>query len=112
MIAPSLDGQVALATATATANVASALRANPKLTVAARAREQAQDFEAVFLGTMFQHMFTAADGEGPMGNTQGTGPWRSFLTDAFGKAMAQKGGIGIADEVYRSLITIQEARAK
>jgi len=76
----------------------------------AKSRANAQDFEAAFLSSMFQHMFTGTDGDGPMGGTTGIGPWRSFLTQEFGKAMAQKGGIGIADEVYRSLISHQAAK--
>jgi Rod binding domain-containing protein len=77
---------------------------------AAKARAQAQDFEATFLNSMFQHMFAGVQGDGPMGSTTGTGPWRSFLTDEFAKSMAKKGGIGIADQVYRSLMQHQEAR--
>jgi len=77
----------------------------------AKARATAQDFEAAFLSSMFQHMFTNTDGEGPMGNTTGVGPWRSLLTQEFGKSMASKGGIGLADQVYRSLIAQQSAAA-
>jgi Rod binding domain-containing protein len=73
----------------------------------AKAKATAQDFEAAFLSSMFQHMFTNMDGEGPMGNTTGVGPWRSLLTQEFGKSMAAKGGIGLADQVYRSLISHQ-----
>ena len=81
-------------------------------TNAAKARAQAQDFEATFLNSMFQHMFAGVQGDGPMGSTTGTGPWRSFLTDEFAKSIAKKGGIGIADEVYRSLMQHQEGAAK
>ena len=77
----------------------------------AKAKSTAQDFEAAFLSSMFQHMFTGTDGEGPMGGSAGIGPWRSFLTQEFGKSMAAKGGIGIADQVYRSLISHQSAAA-
>jgi Rod binding domain-containing protein len=77
----------------------------------AKARANANDFEAAFLSSMFQHMFTDTDGDGPMGGTTGVGPWRSFLTQEFGKAIVKKGGIGIADEVYRSLISHQAAKA-
>ena len=76
---------------------------------AVKAREQAQSFEATFLNSMFQHMFAGVQGDGPMGSTTGTGPWRSFLTDEFAKTIAKKGGIGIADQVYRSLMQHQEA---
>ena len=57
---------------------------------------------------MFQQMFTGIDGEGPFGGNGATGVWRSFLTDAYAKSFAKAGGIGIADQVYRSLISHQE----
>jgi flagellar protein FlgJ len=74
----------------------------------AKARAAAQDFEAVFLNSMFQHMFTGVDGEGPFGGQGATGVWRSVLTDQYAKSIAKAGGIGIADQVYRSLIAQQE----
>ena len=75
----------------------------------AKARAAAQDFEAVFLNNMFQQMFTGIKGEGPFGGDGATGVWRSFLTDAYAKSFARAGGIGIADQVYRSLISHQES---
>jgi Rod binding domain-containing protein len=77
----------------------------------ARAKAAAQDFEAVFLGQMFQHMFTGIDGDGPFGGGVGVGIWRSFLTDQYAKSFAKAGGIGLADQVYRSLMAHQEASA-
>jgi len=79
-----------------------------RTTGAAKARAQAEEFEAVFLSTMFQHMFTGIGDEGPLGNSQAVGVWRSFLTDAYGKSLAKRGGIGLAEPVYRSLIAQQE----
>ena len=76
----------------------------------AKARAVAQDFEAVFLNSMFQHMFTGIDGDGPFGGTGATGVWRSMLTDEYAKSFAKSGGIGIADQVYRTLIARQEAQ--
>jgi peptidoglycan hydrolase FlgJ len=77
----------------------------------AKAKAAAQDFEAVFLNSMFQQMFTNVDGEGPFGGSGATGVWRSFLTDEYSKTFAKAGGIGIANEVYRSLIAHQEAHS-
>jgi flagellar protein FlgJ len=77
---------------------------------AGKAREQAQDFEAMFLNQMFSQMFTSMEGEGPFGGGKEVGIWRSFLTDEYAKSFAKKGGIGLADDVYRSLIQQQEAR--
>ena len=59
-------------------------------------QRRAQDFEAVFLNSMFSQMFTGIDGEGPFGGGQATGVWRSFLTDEYSKSFAKAGGIGIA----------------
>jgi Rod binding domain-containing protein len=71
---------------------------------------QAEDFEAMFLNTMFSEMTAGVKGEGPFGDTTGTGVWRSMLTDQYSKSFAKAGGIGISSEVYRSLI-IQQASA-
>lgn len=74
-----------------------------------KAMSTAQDFEAVFLNSMFSQMFTSIDGEGPFGGDQSTGVWRSFLTDEFARSFAKKGGVGIASDVYRTLMWQQEA---
>jgi Rod binding domain-containing protein len=75
----------------------------------AAARGNAESFEATFLSSMFQQMFTETEGEGPMGGGAGAGVWRSFLTDEFAKSFAKNGGIGLAEPVYRSLLMHQEA---
>lgn len=74
----------------------------------AKARAASQDFEAVFLNTMFQQMFTDLKGDGPFGGSGATGVWRSFLTDEYSKSFAKSGGIGIADQVYSALLQQQE----
>ena len=76
----------------------------------AKARAAAQDFEAVFLNSMMQHMFAGLEGDGPLGGHGATGVWRSFLTQEYSKSIAKAGGIGLADHVYRSLIAQQEAK--
>ncbi len=75
-----------------------------------KARAAAQDFEAVFLNSMFQNMFTGISGDGPFGGSGAVGVWRSMLTDEYSKSFAKSGGIGIADQVYRTLMAQQEAR--
>ncbi len=76
-----------------------------------KARENAQDFEAMFLNSMFQHMMTGIEGDGPFGGSTGVGVWRSFLTGEYAKAIARKGGIGIADQVYGALVAQQAAQS-
>ena len=85
--------------------------ANVSPALAAKARASAQDFEAVFLNSMFSQMFTQVN-EGPFSGGQAANTWRSFLTEEYSKNFAKAGGIGIADGVYRQLIAVQEARAK
>ena len=77
----------------------------------AKAKATSQDFEAVFLNSMFQQMFAGVKGDGPFGGEGATGVWRSFLTDEYSKSFAKSGGIGIADQVYRSLMTHQEVQS-
>ena len=77
----------------------------------AKARAAAQDFEAVFVNSMFQQMFTGIDGDGPFGGSKGVGVWRSFLTDEYSRSFVKAGGIGIADQVYRELLKQQESKS-
>jgi Rod binding domain-containing protein len=77
----------------------------------AKARAAAEDFEAVFLESMFAQMFTGIDGEGPFGGSGAVGVWRAMLTQQYAKSFAKAGGIGIADHVYRSLLAHQETQS-
>jgi flagellar protein FlgJ len=77
----------------------------------AKAKGTAQDFEAMFLNQMFSQMTSGLKGEGPYGDTPGTGVWRSMLTEQYSKSFAQAGGVGISSEVYRSLILQQANQA-
>ena len=93
-----------------TASVNTPAAAKPTAAGQAKAHRAAQDFEAVFLNSMFQHMFTGIDGEGPFGGQGATGVWRSVLTDQYAKSVAKAGGIGIAAQVYRSMMAHQEIK--
>ncbi len=77
----------------------------------AKARASSEDFEAMFLNSMFSQMTSGLKGEGPFGDTQSTGVWRSMLTDQYSKNFAKAGGVGISTEVYRTLILQQANRA-
>ncbi len=77
----------------------------------AKAKATATDFEAMFLNSMFSQMTSSLKGEGPFGDTPGTGVWRSMLTEQYSKSFAKAGGVGISTEVYRTLIVQQAKRA-
>jgi peptidoglycan hydrolase FlgJ len=76
-----------------------------------KAKATATDFEGMFLNQMFAQMTSGLKGEGPFGDTEGTGVWRSMLTEQYSKSFAQAGGVGISNEVYRTLILQQANRA-
>jgi Rod binding domain-containing protein len=72
-----------------------------------KAKTTATDFEAMFLNSMFSQMTSGIKGEGPFGDTPGTGVWRSMLTEQYSKSFARAGGVGISNEVFRTLILQQ-----
>jgi len=73
-------------------------------------RKSAEDFEATFLNSMFSQMTTGLKGDGPFGDTVGTGVWRSMLTEQYSQTVAKGGGVGIANDVFRTLI-LQQANS-
>ena len=77
-------------------------------TDAKQARKVAEDFEAFFLGQMLQPMFANIGAEEPFGGGPSEGIWRSLQVDEYGKALARRGGIGIADAVYQEILRMQE----
>ncbi|WP_424627356.1 flagellar assembly peptidoglycan hydrolase FlgJ [Bradyrhizobium sp. SYSU BS000235] len=74
-------------------------------------KDKAQDFEAVFLNSMFSQMTSGIKGDGPFGDTPGTGVWRSMMTEQYSKSFAKAGGVGISNDVYRTLIIQQANRS-
>lgn len=79
--------------------------------VKAKAQKQAQSFEGMFINSMFSEMTHGLQGEGPFGSTTGTGIWRSMQIEQYSKSFAQAGGVGIAKQVYRTLIMTQAKTA-
>lgn len=71
-------------------------------------RAVAEEFEAVFLSAMMQHMFAGIETDGPFGGGRSEETWRSLLVEEYGKSIAAAGGIGIADEIARELLALQE----
>jgi len=82
-------------------------QAQAALKIKDKAKAAAQQFEAMFLNTMFQQMYTGMDGEGPFGGSGALKVWRSMLTDQYARTFAQNGGIGIASHVYDALLKQQ-----
>jgi peptidoglycan hydrolase FlgJ len=86
---------------------ATGAQAQAALKVKSHAKTASRDFEAMFLNSMFQEMFTGIDGDGPFGGSGALKVWRSFLTDQYAKSFAKAGGIGIAPHIYNELLKLQ-----
>ena len=85
-----------------------ALRKTCHKTSPPAARQTATEFEAVFLAQMLRHMMSGIGTEGVMGGGQAEKIYRDMMVDEMGKSIAQRGGIGIADQLYAQLIKAQE----
>jgi len=77
----------------------------------AKAKSASEQFEAMFLNSMFQQMFTGVEADGPFGGSNALKVWRSFLTDQYAKTFAKNGGLGIASHVYEQLLQHQGIKA-
>lgn len=75
----------------------------------AKARKTANEFEKMFLENMMAQVFPQEAGEGPLGdNGQGSHVWRGMLVNEYARTVAQSGGVGISDQVYRQMLQMQE----
>lgn len=72
-------------------------------------RKAAQEFEAMFISQMLEHMFAGVETDPMFGGGEAEDIYRSMLVDEYGKLMAKSGGIGVADHVMRQLLESQEA---
>ena len=73
-------------------------------------QEKAEEFEAVFLATMLGPMFEGIETDGPFGGGHGEEVFRSLMLQEYGKVMAKRGGIGLADHIMQSMLAAQEAK--
>ncbi len=72
------------------------------------ARKAAEEFEAVFLTTMLEGMFTGLKAEAPFGGGSTEKTYRSLLVTEYAKQISQNGGLGLSDQITRDLIALQE----
>jgi len=73
-----------------------------------RARQQAVELEGIFLNTLMKEMFASLDSEGEFGGGFAEATWRGMQAEQFAAAMAESGGIGLADSIMSDLIALQE----
>ena len=75
------------------------------------ARRVAEDFEAFFIAQMIGTMFSGIKTDGPFGGGFGETIYKSMLADEYGKVMARRGNVGIADVVQHEILKLQEVQA-
>ena len=76
----------------------------------AKLRKQAVELEGVFLNTLMKEMFSSIDtSESSFGGGFAEETWRGMQAEQFGNAIAQAGGIGLADQLMGDLLRLQEA---
>ncbi len=68
----------------------------------------AENFESFFLSRMLDDMFASIKADGPFGGGQSETMYRGLLNEQYGKVIADAGGVGIADAVYREILKLQE----
>ena len=75
------------------------------------ARKAAQEFEAVFINELLSHMDQGLSTETPFSGGQAEGVYRSLFDDSVAKEISKRGGIGIADNIYREMLKMQEGKS-
>ncbi len=73
-----------------------------------QARALAEEFEAMFLAQMLAPMFENLRTDGPFGGGSSEAIYRSLMVQEYGNAIAEAGGLGIADNVQREILKLQE----
>ena len=73
-------------------------------------RAQAQELEGVFLNTLMKEMFSSLHTDSDaMGGGFGEDTWRGLQAEQMANAVAEAGGIGLADSIMGDLLKLQEA---
>ena len=75
---------------------------------ALEAREAAEAFESIFLAQFLDQMFRGIETDGAFGGGFSEGLYRSMMNEEVAKSISKAGGIGIADAVYREILSLQE----
>jgi flagellar protein FlgJ len=72
--------------------------------------KQAKDYEGVFLNTLMKEMFSSIKTDDKsLGGGFAEETWRGMQAEQFAGAMADQGGIGLADQLMPTLLSLQEA---
>lgn len=81
----------------------------PEPANAPQLRAKAREFEAMVAGQMLAPMWESVPVDETFGGGHAEEMFRGMLTQEYGKIVSGRGGLGIADAVYREMLRAQEA---
>lgn len=91
------------------ANVVNGLTGSARAQDNQQTRKTADDFETMFMEQSLDRLTQSSGDEGPLGeNGTGGGVYKSMLSKEYAKSITKSGGLGIADQVYRQMLQMQE----
>jgi flagellar protein FlgJ len=80
------------------------------LTSLSKAHAQATELEGVFLNTLMKEMFSSLKSDqDSFGGGFAEETWRGMQAEQMASAMAEAGGIGLADSIMGDILALQEA---
>jgi Rod binding domain-containing protein len=68
----------------------------------------AKDFEAQFISQMLSSMFATRDAKDSLGGSDTEETYQSMMVNEYGKIIAKAGGLGVADQIKRHMLHLQE----
>jgi Rod binding domain-containing protein len=71
--------------------------------------KEAKRLEGVFLNTLTSEMFASIKTDGEFGGGFGEQTWRSMQAEQLANQISEAGGIGLAENITRSLLDVQAA---
>ena len=77
----------------------------------ARAEAAAKEFEAVFIAQMLAPLFASVETPAIAGGGKSEAFFKGLLQESYAKAVAERGGFGLADHVKAALLDIQARQA-
>ena len=93
-----------------TPNAVPLAKVDPSTAGYSRMHQQAKDLEGVFLNTLMKEMFSSIQTDDKsMGGGFAEETWRGMQAEQLSSAMADQGGIGLADQLMPTLLKLQEA---
>lgn len=74
-----------------------------------QARKVAEEFEATLLSQLIEQMMGETTKSEAFGGGAGEDAFGGLLNEEYGKVMARAGGIGLADDLAREILQMQES---